>query len=181
MILAMATKIMKMGVKGTVAGSLTKRCLQDDVVQIALLFAQQREVMLVPIIALPLLAIGVVKEETQGKEEGDPLLHLLLRQSLQAMMQVHQKLAPLHLPKGEEGIDVCIPLGKGLAVSKSSKKEERTSLSLILMGHMAIRIRYSTLSNNLMQLLVVSTSWKALSFAMLLCISKSRLDIGGLL
>ena len=89
MILAMATKIM-MGVKRTVVGSLTKRCLQDDVIQISLLFAQQREVVLVPTIALPLLAIGVVKEETQGKEEGDPLLHLLLHQSLQAMMQVHQ-------------------------------------------------------------------------------------------
>ena len=60
MILAMATKIMKMGVKRTVVGSLTKRCLQDDVVQIA----QQRDIVLVPAIALPLLAIGVVKEET---------------------------------------------------------------------------------------------------------------------
>ena len=101
MILAMATKIM-MGVKRTVVGSLTKRCLQDDVIQSALLFApQQSEVVLVLAIALPLLAIGVVKEGTQGKEEGDPLLHLLLHQSLQVMMQVHKKLAPLHLPKRE--------------------------------------------------------------------------------
>ena len=71
--------------------------------------------------ALPLLAMGVVKEGTQGKEEGDPLLHLLLHPILQAMMQVHKKLAPLNHPKGEEGIDVCIPLGKELVVSKSSK------------------------------------------------------------
>ena len=138
MILATAMKIMKMGVKRTVVGSLTKRRPQDDAVQSALLFAQQSEVVLALAMALPLLAMGVVKEGTQGKEEGDPLLHLLLLQSLQAMMQVHKKLAPLHHPEGEEGIDVCIPLGKGLAVSKSSKKEERTLLSLILMGHMAI-------------------------------------------
>ena len=59
MILAMAMKIMKMGVKRTVVGSLTKRCLQDDVVQIVLLFAQQREVVLVLAIALPLLAKGI--------------------------------------------------------------------------------------------------------------------------
>ena len=178
MILATTMKIMKMGVKRTVVGSLSKRCLQDDIIQIALLFAQQREVMLVPAIALPLLAIGVVKEETQGKEEGDPLLHLLLHPILQATMQVHKKLAPFHHPKGKEGIDMCILLGKELDVSKSSKKEERTSLSLILMGHMAILIRYFTLFNNLMRLLVVRTSRKALSFAMLLCISKSLLNIG---
>ena len=82
--------------------------------------------MLALAIALPLLAMGVVKEGTQVKEEGDPLLHLLLHQSLQAMMKVHKKLDPLHHPKGEEDIDMCILLGKGLAVSESSKKEERT-------------------------------------------------------
>ena len=125
-----------MGVKKTVVGSLTKRCHQDKVIQSALLFAQQREAMLALTIALPLLAMGVVKEGTQGKEEGDPLLHLILHQTLQATMQVHKKLAPLHHPKREEGIDVCIPLGKELAVSKSSKKKERTSLSFILMEHM---------------------------------------------
>ena len=124
MILAMAMKIMKMGVKRTVIGSPTKRCPQDDAIQSALLFAQQSEVVLALAIALPLLAMGVVKEGTRGKEEGDPLLHLLLHPILQAMMQVHKKLAPLH--------------------------------------HL-------------------STSWKALSFAMLLCISQSLLDIGGLL
>ena len=91
MILAMSMKIMKMGLKRTVVGSPTKRCLQDDAVQNALLFAQHREVVLVLAIALPLLAIGVMKEGTQGKEEGDPLLHLLLHQSLQAMMQTYTK------------------------------------------------------------------------------------------
>ena len=138
MILAMAMKIMKMRVKRTFVGSPTKRFPQDNAIQSALLFAQQSEVVLALAIALPLLAMGVVKEGTQGKEEGDPLLHLLLHQSLQATMQVHKKLAPLHHPKGEEGIDMCISLEKDLAVSKSSKKEERTSLSLILMGHMVI-------------------------------------------
>ena len=84
MILAMAMKIMKMGVKRTVVGSLTKRCPQDDAVQSTLLFAQQSKVVLALAIALPLLVMGVVKEGTQGKEEGDPLLHLLLHQILQA-------------------------------------------------------------------------------------------------
>ena len=80
--------------------------------------------------ALPLLAMGV--EGTQGKEEGEPLLHLL-HLILQATMQVHKKLAPLHHPKGEEGIDVCIQHGGELAVSKSSKREEKASLSLTMM------------------------------------------------
>ena len=84
-----------------------------------------------------LLAMGVVKEGTQGKEEGGPLLHLLLHPIFKATMQVHKKLAPLHHQKGEEAIDVCIPLGNKLVISKISKEEERTSLSLILMGHMA--------------------------------------------
>ena len=103
MILATAMKIMKMGVKRTVVGSMTTRFPQDGAVQSDLLFAQQIEVVLALIIALPLLAIGVVKERTQGKEEGDPLLHLLLHQSLQAMMQVHKKLVSLHLPKRGRG------------------------------------------------------------------------------
>ena len=177
MILAMATKIMKMGVKGTVVGSLTKRCLQDDVVQIALRSTKRGRAS---------SRYSTSSSSDRSSERRNPRQRRRRSPSppsslpKSAMMQVHQKLAPLHLPKKEEGIDVYIPLGKGLAVSKSSKKEERTSLSLILMGHMAIRIKYSTLSNNLMQLLVVSTSQKALSFAMLLCISKSLLDIGGL-
>ena len=170
-----------MGVKRTLVGSPTERCHQDDAVQSALLFSRQSKVVLALAMALPLLVMGVVKEEIQVKEEENPLLHLLLHPILQAMMQVHKKLAPLHHPKREEGIDVCILLGKELAVSKSSKKEERTSLSLILMGHMATRIRCFTLFNNLMRILVESNSRKALSFAMLLCISKSLLDTGGLL
>ena len=182
MILAMDLKIKELGTRRTVVGSLIKRCHQDDVIQSALLFAPQSVDVLALAIALPLLAMGVAKEGIHGKEEGDPLLHLLLLHlTLQAMMQVHKKLAPLLHPKREEGIDVCIQHGGELAISKSSKREERTSLSLILMGHMATRIRCYTLFNNLMRLLVESTSQKAQSFAMLQCISKSRLDIGGLL
>ena len=57
MILAMAMKIMKMGVKRTIVGSPTKRCPQDDIVQSALPFAQQSKVVLALAMALPLLAM----------------------------------------------------------------------------------------------------------------------------
>ena len=109
------------------------------------------------------------------KGKGESNHHLLL---LLLLLPPHHLLS-MGVNQEEEVVEEAMRHGKGHISSKSSKRGERTSLSLPTMELLEQPTKCWPLSNNLMRPLEMSISQKHPSCEMFLCIFKNQPVNGG--